>query len=238
MLGARRCRTRPPRSRRWPAGGRWRSSSGPAGSSSTPRRSRRGSGSRSSDAATGGASDANTTSGMGVAVDRRARPDRRDGPLARGVPRGRLDRAADGARSRPPPRDRPRPGVGGWRGGRTGGGTGDRGAAPDLVGRPVGGALRLQPRGRRRRLVLGRRHDGRGPGRALAPSGRCRGAGASRFGDHRAGARRGRVRACRTSCGRGCTSSRAGRRRRRSRASTARSSATSGRRRRSSRSAA
>ena len=47
------------------------------------------------DASTGGASDANTTSGMGVPSPRRARADRRQRPQPGRVPRGRFDRAAD-----------------------------------------------------------------------------------------------------------------------------------------------
>ena len=39
--------------------------------------------------------------------------------------------------------------------------------AVDLVGRPVGGDRRLQPGGRRRRLLLGGRHDGRRAGRRV-----------------------------------------------------------------------
>ena len=65
--------TRPSTSTRWPAGGRWRSSSAAAGWSSTRRPSPGASASRSRDTATGGASDANTTSGHGRPEPRRAR---------------------------------------------------------------------------------------------------------------------------------------------------------------------
>ena len=63
------------------------------------------------DVATGGASDANTTSGMGVPDDRRARArsagmDHSPG----GVPRGRLDRAPDDAPRGAAARGRARPG--------------------------------------------------------------------------------------------------------------------------------
>ena len=64
------------------------------------------------DCATGGASDANTTSGLGRADARRPRTDRRQRSLAGRVPRGRLDRAADDAARGAPPRGRPRPARG------------------------------------------------------------------------------------------------------------------------------
>ncbi len=58
--------TRPSATSRWPAGGRWRSSSGAAGWSSTPRLSPSALGFEIADASTGGASDANTTAGLGI----------------------------------------------------------------------------------------------------------------------------------------------------------------------------
>ena len=70
---------------------------GAPASSSTRRPSPRALGFTIADSATGGASDANTTAGMGVAEPGRARADRRQRPLAGRVPRGRVDRAADGA---------------------------------------------------------------------------------------------------------------------------------------------
>ena len=68
------------------------------------------------DASTGGASDANTTSGHGRPEPRRPRADRRQRPRAGRVPRGRLDRAADDAAGRPaagrsPPTRRSSPGA-------------------------------------------------------------------------------------------------------------------------------
>ena len=64
--GDRSSRTRPSTSRRWPAGGRWRSSSGAGGSSTTPRSVADALGFDVADTSTGGASDANTTAGLGV----------------------------------------------------------------------------------------------------------------------------------------------------------------------------
>ena len=104
------CPRRPPSSARWPAGGRWRSSSGPAASSSHATALAGRLGFPLADTATGGASDANTTSGMGIPSLDGLGPDRRQRPLAGGVPGGRLDRAPDDARRRPAARDRPRPG--------------------------------------------------------------------------------------------------------------------------------
>ena len=70
------------------------------------RQSRGRSVSRSRDAATGGASDANTTSGLGVPESRRPRPDRRQRSRPGRIPRGRVDRAADDAPGRAPASDR------------------------------------------------------------------------------------------------------------------------------------
>ena len=99
------------------------------------------------DTATGGASDANTTPGMGVPTLDGLGPDRRQRPLAGGVPRGRLDRAPDDAcwpalllaiardpevlrvAGRRPAASRRRL-------------TGDGRPTADLVGRAVGGASR------------------------------------------------------------------------------------------------
>ena len=112
------CPTRPPRStemaRWWPMEKLERSGRLVDHASALARRL----GFEVKDTATGGASDANTTAGMGIPSNRRARPDRRDRPLAGGVPRGRLDRAADGARGGAAARDRPRSVVHGWRAAR------------------------------------------------------------------------------------------------------------------------
>ena len=67
------------------------------------------------DTATGGASDANTTSGHGRPDARRPRPDRRQRSLAGGVPRGRLDRAADALLAGLLLAVGARPGRGAWR---------------------------------------------------------------------------------------------------------------------------
>ena len=89
--------------------------SGPAGRARR-RRSPAASGSSCRDAATGGASDANTTAGMGVPTLDGLGPDRRQRPRARRVPRGRLDRAPDDARRGAAAGDRARPAVVlGWR---------------------------------------------------------------------------------------------------------------------------
>ena len=98
------------RARHGRAGGRWRSWPAAAASSSTPRTSPRRLGFEVGDAATGGASDANTTAGMGVPSLDGLGPDRRQRPLAGRVPRGRLDRAADDAARRAAAGHRPRPG--------------------------------------------------------------------------------------------------------------------------------
>ena len=102
------------------------------------------------DTATGGASDANTTSGHGRAVDRRPRPDRRERPLARRST-SRSTRSCRGRRS-----------SRGccWRSARDPVVTAlasldDATAQTDLVGRPVGGVGRLQPSDRRRRRRAG-----------------------------------------------------------------------------------
>ena len=62
------------------------------------------------DVSTGGASDANTTSGHGHPEPRRSRADRRQRPFAGGIPRGRFDRAPDHDAGRSPARHRRRPG--------------------------------------------------------------------------------------------------------------------------------
>ena len=62
------------------------------------------------DTSTGGASDANTTAGMGIPSLDGLGPDRRQRPLAGGVPGRGLDRAADDARRGAAARDRPRSG--------------------------------------------------------------------------------------------------------------------------------
>ena len=133
------------------------------------------------DAATGGASDANTTSGLGVpSLDGLGPIGGNDHAPAEYleldsiVPRTTLLAglllaiAAD-------------PEVAAWRDERSR--TATRGQPPrrtpqarerapaDLVGRAVRGIGRLQPRHRRRRLVLGGRHHRRRPRRAIAPPG-------------------------------------------------------------------
>ena len=70
--------------------------------------------------------------GHGRRLDRRARPDRRHGSLARGVPRGRLDRAANRAARRSAAGDRAGSGRRGVAGGRPGSSAG-RDAARRLV---------------------------------------------------------------------------------------------------------
>ena len=126
----------------------------------------------------------------------------------------RLDRAADDAPGGPAARDRARPGgrrlarrarrARRWRPGarRTSGS--DR-APAHLVGRAVRGGGRLQPRDRRRRLVLGRRHDRRRAGRAIAPPGRPGRPGARRARDHRARPWPRPASRSPTSCGPGCS---------------------------------
>ncbi len=76
------------------------------------------------DAATGGASDANTTSGMGVPTIDGLGPIGGSDRLARGIPGGRLHRASNGVAGGAHPGPRPRPGRG-WVG---------RGASrPDVI---------------------------------------------------------------------------------------------------------
>ena len=120
------------------AGGRWRSSSAPAGSSSTPRRSPQRLGFEVDDAATGGASDANTTSGMGVPTLDGLGPIGGNDHAPGGVPRGRLDRAADDAARRAAAGGRARSG-GPRLARRTDAATAVTERRPDLVGRAVGG---------------------------------------------------------------------------------------------------
>ncbi len=132
-----RCRTRPSRSRPRLAGGRWRSSSDPAGWSThaQARRPRLGlRGRRRRDRRRVGREH---DRGHGRADTRRPGPDRRQRPLAGGVPRGRLDRAADRAAGRAAAGDRARPG-------------GPRLAATDA-------ARRREPPARSRRAGRGRR---------------------------------------------------------------------------------
>ena len=95
---------------RWRAGGRWRSSPGAAASSSTREAVAAALGFELGDASTGGASDANTTSGMGIpSLDGLGPIGGNDHAPGR-VPRRRLDRAADDAARRAAARDRRRPG--------------------------------------------------------------------------------------------------------------------------------
>ena len=102
--------TRPSTSSRWPAGGRWRSSSGAAGSSSHAQAVARALGFEVADAATGGASDANTTSGLGVpSLDGLGPIGGNDHAPAEYLD-ARLDRAPDDAPGRPAARDRGRSG--------------------------------------------------------------------------------------------------------------------------------
>ena len=145
------------------------------------------------DAATGGASDANTTSGMGVPTIDGLGPigglDHSPGEyleVASIVPRTALSR---GCR-----RDRARSGGRGLAGGaaREGGRLTGRPAAR-VQRRPVGGVRRLQPGGGGRRRVLRVRHDGRGPGRRVATSRRRGGPGSRLVRDRGASARRGRL---------------------------------------------
>ena len=145
------------------------------------------------DASTGGASDANTTAGMGIpSLDGLGPIGGNDHSPAEYldvdsiVPRTTLVAglllaiAAD-------------PEVLAWRDADAG-----RDRAPaDLIGWPVGGRRRLQPGDRRRRLVLGRRDDRCRTGRSVAPSRRRRRADDGRPGDHRARPPRSRVRPCR-----------------------------------------
>ena len=143
---------------RWRAGGRWRSSVRSGRLVEHAQAVAGALGFEVADASTGGASDANTTSGMGVPEPRRPRADRRQRPRAGRVPRGRLDRAADDAAGRAAPRDRRRPrrpGLARRAFGRRPPPAGRERAATDLVGRPVGSRRRLQPGDRRRRRAAG-----------------------------------------------------------------------------------
>ena len=154
------------RSRRWAATGRWRSSSDPAGWSTTPSRiaDRLGfhAGRLRDRRRVGRQHDVRA----GRADARRARADRRQRPLARRST-SRSTRSCRGRRCSRRSCWRS-PATRSWRrGGRTGLSPRRRPPA-HLDRRPVGGERRLQPRGRRRRRVLGLRHDRRRAGRPVA----------------------------------------------------------------------